>query len=103
MATQAAPVYDRVRINDALVSILSEQNRWRYYLARNSIAYLHLVYEDVVQSPQQAVEAVGRLVGLADQPRIDLSLVRLEVQRDGVSEEWRDRYIGESRDLGRFD
>ncbi len=103
IAAKAAPVYDRTTINQALVALLSNQNRWRYYLARNGIAYLHLVYEDVVRAPQEAAEAVGRLVDLDVAPRVDLAKVPLDMQRDALNAEWRARFIADSGDLGRFD
>ena len=103
MSASAAPHYDAAAIQHALIETLSRQNRWRYYFARNGIAYLHLVYEDVTRAPQEAVDAIALLVGLDTPARIDPGMLRFEVQRDDTNREWRDRFVSEMRDLGRFD
>jgi trehalose 2-sulfotransferase len=100
---QTEPVYDGARINEVLALLARAHARWRYYFARNGIPVLHLVYEQVVQAPQETVEAVGRLVGLSETPRVDLEqLGDLAIQRDALSDEWRARFVAESRDLGVF-
>jgi LPS sulfotransferase NodH len=102
-APRAEPVYDGARINEVLALLARAQARWRYYFARNGIPVLHLVYEHVMQAPQETVEAVGRLVGLAETPKVDLDqLGDLNIQRDALSDRWRDRFLAESRDLGLF-
>jgi LPS sulfotransferase NodH len=96
-------VYDRELINNALVQAAREQTRWCYYFARNGIAPLNLLYEQIVQSPQETVEAVGRLIGLSETPKVDLEEVGdLRIQRDALSDAWRARFLAESRDLGVF-
>lgn len=70
-AAGGQPVYDRDLINGELVRLVRAQTRWRCYFARNGVPVLNLVYEHVMQSPQESVEAVGRLIGLAETPRID--------------------------------
>ena len=102
-APQAEPVYDGARINEVLALLARAQARWRYYFARNGIPVLHLVYEQVMRAPQETVEAVGRLVGLSETPKVDLDqLGELTIQRDALSDAWRARFIAESRDLGIF-
>jgi len=100
---QAEPVYDAARINEVLALLARAQARWRYYFARNGIPVLHLVYEHIVQAPQETVEAVGRLIGLSETPKVDLDqLGDLAIQRDALSEEWRARFVAEARDLSLF-
>jgi LPS sulfotransferase NodH len=101
-APQGEPTYDRAQINNEMIRILNAQNRWRYYLARNGAPYLHLLYENIVRFPQETAEAVGRLIGLAEQPRVDLDKVDINIQRDALSDEWRKQFIAESRNLGVF-
>jgi len=94
------PAYNAGAINNELVRLARCETRWRYYFARNGIEALHLAYEDIEADPQRAVEAVGRLVGLGEAPRIDPEKIRIERQRDALNEEWRARFLAESRDLG---
>src|SRR5208283_74902 len=62
----AQPVYDRASINNQLIYLARGYTRWRYYFARNAIPVLNLTYEEITQSPQETVEAVGRWVGLSE-------------------------------------
>ena len=101
-ASKQEPTYDGPRINQTLLYLLQQQARWRYYFARNGGPRLHLIYELVAQSPQETVEAVGRMLGLTETPSIDPSQLRLSVQRDPLSDEWRQRFVAEFRDLGAF-
>ena len=102
LSPEGKPAYDRDRIGNAMLRILNGQARWRYYLARNGLQVLHITYEGVVRAPQEAVDAVARLMGLKEMPRIDPGKVRFEQQRDGLSDEWRKRFLAESRDLSAF-
>jgi LPS sulfotransferase NodH len=102
LGPKGEPIYNGALIDRVLLDILHQQTRWRYYLARNRVPVLHLTYEDVARFPQETAEAVGRLMGLTEKPCVDLSQVRLKVQRDALNEEWRQRFIAESHDLGRF-
>jgi len=99
----AEPVYDRERIDKTLVRPLNARARWRYFFVRNGLTVLNLVYEDIVRFPQQTAESVARLIGLDETPKVDLNQIGdLKVQRDALSQQWRARFIAESRDLGAF-
>jgi len=96
-------VFDFKQIDFELRAILESQRRWTYYLARNGLSALHLSYEDVVRSPQEAAEAVADLVGLEERPLADMSKVKFRPQRDAMNDEWRKRYLARARNLRRFD
>ena len=100
---QGEPRYDPTLIADCLARIVYGQARWESWFARNGIAPLRLVYEEVVQAPQEAVDAVARLVGLEAPAPIDLGQVEVRVQRDAVTRDWRDRFVREKADLGYLD
>jgi trehalose 2-sulfotransferase len=102
LSPEGQPTYDRDRINNAMSRILNGQARWRYYLARNGLPVLHFTYEGVASAPQETVDAIARLMGLTEKPRIDFSKVRFEMQRDALNDEWRKRFLAESRDLSLF-
>lgn len=97
------PAYDRRAISRSLEARALGQARWRAWFARNDVRPLHLVYEEVAADPQAAAEAVARLVGLAEPVRIEPGRFALSVQRDGLSEEWRARFLEEAADPARLD
>jgi LPS sulfotransferase NodH len=100
---QSAPAYDRKLIEEALVHLARAQTRWRYYFARNGLPVLHLVYEQMIQHPRETIEAVARLIGLGEAPKVDMAAIgELAIQRDSTSQEWRARFVAESRDPAAF-
>lgn len=99
----AQPRYDAGAILRLIRRLAGNQARWRSYFARNGIAPLHLLYEDVAADPQAAARAIGRLLALDQDPRVDLARVSTEIQRDVVTEEWRARFLAEAHDLASLD
>jgi len=93
--------YDGRAIARQLNRLALDQARWRRYFARNSIQALPLVYEDVAADPQAAAIAVAALVGIPP-PRIVEAAIDLEVMRDGLSAEWRRRFVAERGDRSRL-
>ncbi len=88
-------VYDGRAIMEALTWAAVQDARWEVFLARNGIAPLRLVYEDVMTDLQGAIDGVSTLMGLDHRPRADSSRIGLEIQRDDETEAWRARFIGE--------
>jgi LPS sulfotransferase NodH len=99
---KAEPRFDRLALREALARTVRDQARWKPFFARNAISPLSLTYEAVAADPQAAVDAVGRLVGLAGTCPIRGGSVTLAIQRDVVSEEWRARFLSTERDLVRL-
>ena len=96
------PVYDFEAINAELLRLARAQARWTYFLARNDMPVVHVIYEHLVQNPQLFVDAIARLVGVAEPATIDASQVRVQVQRDAINDEWRVRFVSQARNLSLF-
>jgi LPS sulfotransferase NodH len=95
--------YDRQAIEAALIRRVRAQAQWRYYFARNGVAALSLVHEQVVSQPQAAVAAVGRLMGLAQIPCVDVGQIEARGDHDDrLDQAWRARFVADTRDLGEF-
>lgn len=95
--------YENRAIARAMMRTAHNQARWRVWFARNGLAPLHLTYEDVIDDPQRAAEAVARHINLPTVPKVDLGRVSMRVQRDLDSDIWRERFLAENRDLGYLD
>jgi len=100
---QRAPHYDDRAIGRMMMQIAHNQARWRVWFARNGLTVLRLTYEEVVRDPQEAAEAVARHVGILTVPRVDLSRVAMAIQRDALSDLWRQKFLAQRRDLGYLD
>jgi LPS sulfotransferase NodH len=100
---QAQPYYDRAQIMDRLTRLGAANARWRLFFARNGLRVLTLFYEQITQTPQGAVDAVALAIGVDGPVPIDPNrFPRLTIQRDALNEEWRGRFVSESRDLTVF-
>ena len=97
------PRYDHRALSEVLANLARNQARWRQYFARNGIAPLRLVYEEVIADPLAAVRAVARHVGIAEPAALDLSEIETHIQRDALSGEWRERFLTVARDLSYLD
>jgi LPS sulfotransferase NodH len=102
-AGRSRPVYDGELIRRRLHRIALGQARWRAYFAANAIQTLHLDYEDVATDPQAAVSAIASLVGVAERAAVDPEQIEVSVQRDAISDTWRERFLLEESSLAVFD
>lgn len=94
----ADPVYDAEEIWQSLRFVARQQARWRLFFGRSGLNPLHLVYEDILKDPQGTVDAIAALVGLDPAPKVNVDLIKIEVQRDETSADWRERFVRRYRD-----
>ncbi|MEQ1725170.1 MAG: Stf0 family sulfotransferase [Sphingopyxis sp.] len=97
------PRYDEAAIGRALEKFARARARWQIYFARNAIAPLILVYEDMVDTLPETIRAIAALVGVSGLPDDLPHCSQMQVQRDAVSEEWRSRFVASKHDLAIFD
>jgi trehalose 2-sulfotransferase len=95
------PVYSRRHIASTLNRIAHNQARWACWFARNGLDPLHLTYEEIAERPAGTVQRIHRHLGLSGP--VKPGRVALEVQRDRLSETWRERFVLESGDPGYLD
>lgn len=90
--------YDYAHIRVRLAGVLRADAVWRQFAAENGEPALRLVYEDVVDDPQAAVDRIARHIGIAQPVPIDRDHVEVRVQRDARSAEWHARFLAEARE-----
>ncbi len=98
MPERREPVYDREHILKCMDFIATGDARWRLFFAKNGISPLFITYEDLIKAPQEAVDRVAALMGIAH-ATIDGSDFDITVQRNARSTQWRERFIQEYGDL----
>jgi LPS sulfotransferase NodH len=87
--------FDADAINRMLMELARTRCGWEVYFARTGTRPIVIAYEDLTADPLRAVSAVACHVG-EQITRADISLPRpLVIQRDPVSEQWRDRFLAE--------
>ena len=92
----AAATYDAARIRRCLRSLEQQEALWDDILRRLSATPLQLIYEDVLQDPQQSIDQIASAMGLSGPVAIDRTLVTHKTQRDDATAEWRQRFLDET-------
>jgi len=87
--------YDPAAIGKALRAAAMDQARWRFWFARTGIEPVRLRYEEIIDDPQPAVDAIAALVDVAAPLSVRAGDAPVSVQRDALSEQWRARFIRE--------
>lgn len=93
------PCYDPDGIAASLAAIAAEYARWEMYFARNGISPVRLCYEDIVAEPQASIDSIAQLVDLPLRAKIDSHRIGVRMQRDDVTEAWRQRFLAERHDM----
>jgi trehalose 2-sulfotransferase len=73
-----------------------EEEAWRVLFDRYGIEAHEIVYEDLVSDQDVTLREVLEFVGVEPPASLQVAQPRLERQADALSEEWVERYIGET-------
>ncbi|MER8463605.1 Stf0 family sulfotransferase [Mesorhizobium sp. M1396] len=105
-AVQNSPRYDGASIAEALEKIVLENLSWDIWLAKNGLSFLSLTYEELLANPQASLEKVAGLVGaqltFESAESAPAPSSGLEIQRDNVNREWRERFLSQYSDPSKF-
>ena len=96
---QRAAHYDAAGISKNLRSIAVEDARWQIFFARNGLSPLRLRYEEILASPQSAIDQISRYLGVPEPGTIRWDKVDVAMQRDPESAAWSERFVAETADL----
>lgn len=96
---RAHPSFDADAIAAYLARIATEYARWDAFFARNGIAPVRLIYEEIAAAPGTTIDSVVELLELPVRLEARLDRVEVKVQRDPMTKAWRDRFLAERRDL----
>ncbi len=89
--------YDGGLIRNQLMAIVRERSRWEAFFARTGIAPLRITYERFLGDPSGQVDLIADLVNV-DDAEIDDRRITLTIQRDAVTDRWRERFRAEYGD-----
>jgi LPS sulfotransferase NodH len=90
-------VYDADLIRSQLTAIVRERAQWETFFARTGIEPLRIVYERFLEDRSSHVDRVANLMSI-ENPVVDQLKVELVIQRDAVTEEWKQRFRAENGD-----
>ncbi|TGQ45842.1 hypothetical protein EN859_005735 [Mesorhizobium sp. M00.F.Ca.ET.216.01.1.1] len=95
--------YDGAAIAKSLERILMENLAWDVWFAKNGLSSLSLTYEEIQQDPRACLEHVAYLADAKAiwQPGTILDS-GLEIQRDIINDEWRERFLSQYADTSSF-
>ncbi len=90
-------VYDANLIRSQLLTIVQERAQWEAFFARTGIEPLRIVYERFLEDQLSHVTLIADLMDV-ENPIIDHRRFDLVLQRDAVTEDWRQRFQAERGD-----
>jgi trehalose 2-sulfotransferase len=98
-------MYDEPAILGALTRFSYDRARWTMFFARNGIVPLNLVYEDMIDDLSRAVQAIAHMFGLDEvcDLQIGNGAEQLAIQRDEMSQEWRNQFLASRRNRSILD
>ena len=79
------------------MAIVRERAQWEAFFARTGIKPLRIVYERFLEDRSSYVGLVADLMDVED-PVVDQRRVDVAIQRDAVTEEWKQRFRAENGD-----
>ena len=83
--------------------IALENLAWDVWLAKNGLPFLSLTYEEILEAPRANLEKIAYLADT--EIAFELTSVPnsgLEIQRDTVNAEWRERFLSQYSDPSKF-
>jgi LPS sulfotransferase NodH len=89
--------YDQGHIRQCLTFLLDQRARWERLLRRVKPRPLLLDYEGLLHDPQHEVDRVATLMKIKTPARIDQGLVSVTIQRDHINDDWRRRFLAETK------
>ncbi|HEV7822987.1 MAG TPA: Stf0 family sulfotransferase, partial [Burkholderiales bacterium] len=90
-------IYDAELIRCQLMAIVRERAQWEAFFARTGIEPLRIVYERFLEDRSSYVDGVAGVVGV-ENPVVDQRRMDLVIQRDAVTEQWKQRFRAENGD-----
>ncbi|HVR91859.1 MAG TPA: Stf0 family sulfotransferase [Novosphingobium sp.] len=87
------PQFDAPLIRDYLELVIRWNAAWQLWFARHGVVPLRVLYEDLVSDPQGNIDRVAAALGVTAVARIDPAKLTMVIQRDALSEEWRERFL----------
>ncbi|MEA2943821.1 MAG: trehalose 2-sulfotransferase [Bradyrhizobium sp.] len=95
-------VYNAHLIRSQLTAIARERAQWETFFARTGIEPLRIVYERLLEDRSSYVDRLADLVGI-ENPVVDQRKVDLVIQRDALTEQWKQRFRAENGDSNVLD
>lgn len=87
------PEFDGPLLRDYLELIIHWNAAWQLWFARRGIVPLRLLYEEVVADPHCNVARIAEALGGLGPVEIDQAQLTMAIQRDRLSDEWRERFL----------
>ncbi len=94
--TAAQPTYSQKLIRTCIRALHEQEALWDEIMLRQGVQPLTFEYEDVMRSPQDAVDRVAALMGLVPPVPIDPAMVLVTIQRNDITNAWRQRFLAET-------
>jgi LPS sulfotransferase NodH len=89
--------YDFSHIKMCLRSINHQKNAWERAFELTGTDPIRITYEDLLERGESCIAEVQAAMGIGPDTRAAIKIPMIERQTDGVSREWRERFLEDSR------
>jgi LPS sulfotransferase NodH len=98
MQARGTPVYERGDIERLMHQLVGDNAGWQLFLTKYGVPFFELTYEELVADQLGRLAEVARFIGVDEEAiRVDDNRVDITPQRDGRTDEWRERFIADQR------
>ncbi|HSE74972.1 MAG TPA: Stf0 family sulfotransferase [Dongiaceae bacterium] len=91
-----APTYSQAQIRACIAALREQESMLDGRIGRLGLKPYRFHYEDILRDPQQVVDRIASLMGIALPVAIDRALVTHTIQRDDSTIVWRERFLAET-------
>lgn len=88
--------YDFAHIKMCLRSINHQKTAWEKTFELTGVRPIRVTYEDLLERGEACIQEVQSAMGISPDARAAIDIPMIERQTDGISQEWRERFLEDS-------
>lgn len=85
--------YDEAFIQECMTSISRQEQSWEYVFDITNTSPLRATYEEFMETPDSVIQRIVKYAVPGSRTPRPVSIPNLEIQRDTVSDNWKERYL----------
>jgi len=92
---QVSPAYNKEEIIDAVKQVKRQHVFWENIFSVTEANVYRTTYEDFLEQPEVIIEDIVNMIGVEQDKASRLDIPMIGIQRDEVTDDWRQRFLDE--------